>query len=720
MLKRPGKLDIKEGALYLSAILGTLLLLLYFMYRAGFVYHLPLTYGGDAMAGQVFIKSILDTGWFISNPFLGAPFGYSFADYPMSDSTNFFLMKLFGWVQGDSVSVMHNFLFATYFLAALTSLYVFRRLGLSRLFAFAGSLLFSFLGYHFYRAEGHLLLSAYYAVPIYIFFALAIFQDRPFASSDLKTVWIKGLLSIVILAICASTGVYYAFFGAYFILIAGLIAGIDQKSWKPLLRAGFLVFIISGTVFLNILPSFISTAKYGKNLEASYRHFVGAEIYALKITHLFLPDQYGPLGKLKTKYAAVAPLVNENVTSDLGVFGVLGFIGLLGVVLLRKTRLSDSPLFDLSRLNMAGILLATIGGLGSLFAIFISPKIRAYNRISVFIAFFALAAFFLLVQKFLKKKPKVWQHVTTGVLVLLCVISILFGPVKKWSNVETKVSVDSDRAFVAQIEKQIPQGMVFQLPIMPFPENGGIHKMYDYELFRGYLYSHTLKWSYGAMRGRMPIQWQQWVGLAPEAEMLRQLSYAGFSGIYINRKGYPDRGARLERNLTTLLQQAPLESQDGDLIFYQIADYAKQLRQSLPEKVWNRKVFQVKNIGWIWGKNWGFSKALKGSISRSSLNKKYSVLEIVNRGQVPVKVKLQARFSAKKASGLDLILSGDLFKKTLHVSAQGTPFNQDVIVKPGRHFVYFKAKDGQQFTLTASHFSVDVLEAGSRLDAKDQ
>ena len=50
-------------------------------------------------------------------------------------------------------------------------------------------------------------------------------------------------------------------------------------------------------------------------------------------------------------------------------------------------------------------------------------------------------------------------------------------------------------------------GSVFQLPYMPFPDGGVVHRMTDYDLVRGYLHSDGLHWSFGAMSGR-PEDWQ--------------------------------------------------------------------------------------------------------------------------------------------------------------------------------------------------------------------
>ena len=48
------------------------------------------------------------------------------------------------------------------------------------------------------------------------------------------------------------------------------------------------------------------------------------------------------------------------------------------------------------------VLLGTIGGLGSMFAFFVSPMLRAYNRISIFIEYVSILAVALLVNELIR------------------------------------------------------------------------------------------------------------------------------------------------------------------------------------------------------------------------------------------------------------------------------------------------------------------------------
>src|SRR5262249_34041228 len=110
--------------------------------------------------------------------------------------------------------------------------------------------------------------------------------------------------------------------------------------------------------------------------------------------------------------------------------------------------------------------------------------------------------------------------------------------------------------------------MVFQLPYMPFPECGPGHNLKDYELLRPYLHSTRLRWSHGAIKGRETDEWQKMVAALPAPDMLERLIASGFSGLYIDRRGYADRGAALEAALTRLLDAEPLTSASGTRVFF--------------------------------------------------------------------------------------------------------------------------------------------------------
>ena len=130
---------------------------------------------------------------------------------------------------------------------------------------------------------------------------------------------------------------------------------------------------------------------------------------------------------------------------------------------------------------------------------------------------------------------------------------------------------ESDREFIGRIEASLPpDSQIFQLPPNSFPEFGIHFEMPDYSLFRGYLHSTRLRWSFGAIRGRATERWQSSLAPLPAPALVERLREAGFAGIYVNRRGHQGRGVALERELTRELGSTLVVSRDGQLSFFVI------------------------------------------------------------------------------------------------------------------------------------------------------
>src|SRR5690606_33446900 len=116
------------------------------------------------------------------------------------------------------------------------------------------------------------------------------------------------------------------------------------------------------------------------------------------------------------------------------------------------------------------------------------PSIRGWNRISIFISFASLAAFFCILQEALERASTDSNARRLGVLLLVFSITV-FGLWDQTVAACTTCLEQNHRAFrqnaefVAGIEAQLePGGAVYQLPYMPFPEVPPLHKLQAYEL----------------------------------------------------------------------------------------------------------------------------------------------------------------------------------------------------------------------------------------------
>jgi hypothetical protein len=115
----------------------------------------PLAYGGDANLLHTFVKGIVEHGWYLENPSLGAPGEVDFHDYPvlMGNNLDVLLIRVLALGSSDSALVMNVFFLLTFPLVALTAYIALRVLGISSATAVACSALYALLPYHFFHGE---------------------------------------------------------------------------------------------------------------------------------------------------------------------------------------------------------------------------------------------------------------------------------------------------------------------------------------------------------------------------------------------------------------------------------------------------------------------------------------------------------------------------------------------------------------------------------------
>ncbi len=533
----------------------------------------PYIYQGDGLSHSWLTLRAME-GWIFDNPRSGYPFGSNFLDYPGSDAGNLLLLKIIGNIVANYYGALNLFFllsFSAIFVASYCSLRAFQ---LCKAFAFVASLLFAFLPFHFQRL-GHLFYLWYFVVPIIFFLCISFYESIEKYSSR-KNVFLLFCTSIML----ASFGVYYALFGviAFSVCVFAIFCknGSVKCAKAPLFA---IVFVVFG-VFLNIAPNMVNKHLNGENPEVAVRSASEAEVYGFKLMQLILPragHREPHLASLTQRYNEATPLVNENVTSSLGVVGAAGLAGLLIFLIFALSgRKIDARLSLLAMLISVFFLFGIIGGLGSLFSSVISPSIRGWNRISVFVAFGAIAVFFIFLQNFIEKyfsseKQKIVFFVSG---LIFCGIGLYDQTTSAClaCNEQTKAAFESDRNFVAEIEKNTPIGSaIYQLPYMPFPEVAPLHRLHTYDLAVGFLHSKELRWSYAGMKGREGDLFYRALAQESVEKQLEIIKRMGFSGIYIDRRGFEDNADSLIIRLTALLGAEPLlKRADGLVVFFRL------------------------------------------------------------------------------------------------------------------------------------------------------
>ncbi|HTX44555.1 MAG TPA: hypothetical protein VMC61_07460, partial [Methanocella sp.] len=210
----------------------------------------PFDYSGDALQAGMAVKGVIENGWYLHNDFLGAPAGQDLYDFPMGDTLDFLIIRLIALFTRDYAVAMNAFYLLTFPLTTLAAMFAFRRLKLSSAASIVGSLLFTFLPYHFFRGEAHLFLASYFIVPLVALVCIWLFTERVFfkTAGDGKGRLSPGApLALAALGICilaSLTMAYYVFFSCFFLLVAGTAASIIKRDRSPLLASVILIALM--------------------------------------------------------------------------------------------------------------------------------------------------------------------------------------------------------------------------------------------------------------------------------------------------------------------------------------------------------------------------------------------------------------------------------------------------------------------------------------------
>lgn len=548
-------------------------------------FSIPFRYiGTDEMSTLVEAKMVQETGWNIYTDRLAAPYGFDNANNIISGLHNFdtFTTKIFTLITGSYAAGVNWTFISAFYLIAIVSYIVLRNLKIKEWIAVCGAVDYALLPFIFLRNEEHLVLSCYYFVPLLVLMCLWIYEDEKFLNVGKGFFKYKrNIAAIVISFFIANSGiVYWQFFGCFFLCVTVFANIVRTKKFSYIKKGVVSIGMIIVFMAIGCIPEIIDIIGGASGTAGRLRSIPDAELYGLKIIQLILPVRGHGINYLESRiadYNESAPLVNENYTAYIGVIGIIGLVILL-TFMFRYKKETDSLLCSrlgaLSELNIAAILMGTIGGLGACFFVFISQTLRGFNRISVYIAFFCITAVCLvldyLYRKLNKRTIKYIMSIAMAVFFVMCIKEQ--NPDVGLPIEESTAEWNNDKKFIAEIENSVEPGtMIYQLPYHKYPEGGTQNEMYDFELFKGYLHSDTLKWSFGISYGTEEDVWDYETASLDISDMIAELREKGFGGIYLDRNGF-DTGEWIviEEKLGEELGIKPIVSSDGQLSFYKI------------------------------------------------------------------------------------------------------------------------------------------------------
>lgn len=200
------------------------------------------------------------------------------------------------------------------------------------------------------------------------------------------------------------------------------------------------------------------------------------------------------------------------------------------------------------------------GGLGYLFALTISPSIRAWNRILPIMQLTSLLLSGRYISKYVKFKKLAFRYFIIVISILICLDIGNLTPMAPQESVKLEKNLVVSLAAIDQI---LPSNCpILQLPLVPYPEYPPVGLMADYAHFTIGLVDSQHQWSYGAVKSNsnMAIE-TKYAEIAITSYPIRP-----FCAIELNTMGDPTGTikAKLSKNRHLIY-----ESPDGTYLFYQ-------------------------------------------------------------------------------------------------------------------------------------------------------
>ena len=568
--------------------------------------HIPLDYSSDAF--EVLVHLVHN---YVSNDVterLFAPFNAPHASpwqYLVNGIFQFNgnLIALCRWLTGDDAAALNLYFLLTFPMTFGTAYYACRRLRLENPYGFCVATLYALMPYHLWRGEIHILESTYLLTPLYVLVLLRLWSARPLFWRHDGLKWQTHLADrdavgpLILLLFFGSFHYYHQFFFAVLAASIALGASAYRRNWRHAVSGIALAIIAMVPLILKdtltgwIADPILKLSVTGYPIAGPGEN----EYYPLKLVQLILPIQHhrwAVLAHLRDVYDSTRPLVNENSSISLGLIGAIGFAVVLGFGLLPGRR-SMSVLAKFGWISLVVLLVASMGGLSAVMALasqyvfgygFPLSQARGWNRIVIYLGFFAYLAFFWVLRAGIGKLGSRWSERSVPIVsVLTCGLVLIFalwdqvpGPLQQTDV--TQSSFRADHEYFAGMESQFPPGAsVFQLPVVVHHTSGWLNGRYYTEALRPFIHTKAMRFSFGADYGSAQIDLLHHIDGLPTERKLVALCEYGFSTILIDRGMYvsPDD---VEVPLAAALNQPSVRSPDGTFAYLPLTPYCHNHR----------------------------------------------------------------------------------------------------------------------------------------------
>jgi len=563
---------------------------------------------GDAVYVISNVSAIIDTGWYWNNPRLSAPYTLDLRAFPSNNSVDYFFLFLVTRFTDHPGLALNLTWLLFILLTAATAMYCMVQVGAHRGLALVFSLLYALLPAGLCRATHHFMLS-FYLVPFAATLSFLL------ASGSIDGIGKRFRYALVAGTVLLGLNYpYNASFGAFLIAVGGAIGFLGARNVRLLKLSILTLLLMAAAAVANLSPSLYSWYRFGKPYR-EYKTAADAEIFGMKIRHLVSPPRPNSM-PLQARWIAKEdqanfPLENENASARLGMLPAIGFLLLLGTAFAADTLgegQSSRLLVGAAKVNLAAILLATVGGFGSLVNLLLVNQIRAYNRMVFFIGYFAVFALSMYTSLLLERwrsNPRAWVAfwlcVTGGAMLSVYdqqSAAIPWRLSEGRFEAEAKVLEDT----VRRTEDRLgPGALIFQLPDTPFPPDGIRYGMQPYDNGRAQAFSATLRWSWPNF-SLLRQAWASNADLTAPDKLVPYLCLSGFSAVWLDNAGYSGPQSSPEAGLRSICGEPIVTSADGRYLVFDLRHKLNALRNGLGQREFERQRASILSpILTVWG-----------------------------------------------------------------------------------------------------------------------
>jgi len=453
-------------------------------------------------------------------------------------------------------------------LAALAFLAVSRYFRARPEWALAGACAFALSPFFFYRSLSHITLSNYWPIPLAILVVTWAFGRNGLAPGS-RRFWVAAAITLV----AGLHNLYYAALLAQFLGLACLSQWLVRREGRAALGALALLVVLFAAVLADNANLLLQLASE-KPTALVVRPYGNLERYALKPLEVLLPIGGGSV--VPWRAAGATYLRQALVRGELGsvYLGIAGVAALLALVLKTTRAVLSRPARPLPATALALVWIfaySVVGGLNGLLGLTGFVWLRASGRYSIWILALVLVWGVLAISRTALGRHRAASVVAAAIAGAMTLADQLPPRTRAGAIREMGNRVASDAAFARSLEAALPAGaMLFQLPVVDFPEGKPILAASDYEHLRPYLHARQLRFSYGSDKGRPQDAWQRRVESLEPAPMAEALERMGFAGIVVNRKAYPDGAQELREALAAAGRLEAWESPDRDFLFVRL------------------------------------------------------------------------------------------------------------------------------------------------------